>query len=68
MADFDRRGVTLQEEVDVPFTQIALKIETSEVVTQADLERLSAEVAKFCPLAKLFRQAGTVINEEWISK
>ncbi|MEP1209751.1 MAG: OsmC family protein [Rhizobiaceae bacterium] len=68
VADFDRRGVTLQEEIDVPFTQIALKIETGEVVSQADLERLAAEVGKFCPLSKLFKQAGTVINEEWISK
>ena len=68
VADFDRRGVTLSEEIDVPFTQIALKIETGEVVSQGDLDRLAAEVAKFCPLSKLFRQAGTVINEEWVSK
>lgn len=68
VADFDRRGVTLAEEIDVPFTQIALKIETGEVVSQGDLDRLAAEVAKFCPLSKLFRQAGTVINEEWVSK
>ena len=68
VCDFDRRGVTLQEEIDVPFIKVALKIETGEVVSQADLDRLSAEVAKFCPLAKLFRQSGTVINEEWISK
>ena len=68
VADFDRRGVTLAEEIDVPFTQISLKIETGEVVSQDDLDRLAAEVAKFCPLSKLFRQAGTVINEEWVSK
>lgn len=68
VCDFDRRGVTLQEEIHVPFTEVALKVETGEVVPQADLDRLAAELAKFCPLAKLFRQAGTVINEEWISK
>lgn len=66
--DFDRRGVTLQEEIDVPFTSVDLKIQTGVPVSQPDLERLSAEVAKFCPLSKLFRQAGTVVNEEWISK
>ena len=65
--DFDRRGVTLQEEIDVPFTKVDLKIQTGVAVSDADLQRLSAEVAKFCPLSKLFRQAGTVINEEWIS-
>ena len=68
VCDFDRRGVTLQEEIDIPFTKVDLKIETEEVVSSADLDRLSAEVAKFCPLSKLFRQAGTVINEEWVSK
>ena len=67
-ADFDRRGVTLEQEIDVPLTQIALKIETGEAVSQRDLDRLSTEVAKYCPLSKLFRQAGTVINEEWVSK
>lgn len=66
--DFDRRGVTLQEEVDVPFIRIALKIETEVAVSDFDLNRLSGEVAKFCPLSKLFRQAGTIIDEEWISK
>lgn len=66
--DFDRRGVTLQEEIDVPFTRIALKIEASEPVSESELQRLAAEVAKFCPLAKLFRQAGTIIDEEWTSK
>ena len=68
ICDFDRRGVTLQEEIDVPFTKVVLKIETGETVSQADLDRLTAEVSKFCPLSKLFRQAGTVIDEEWTSK
>ena len=68
VCDFDRRGVTLQEEIDVPFTRIALKIEASEPVSESNLERLAAEVAKFCPLAKLFRQSGTIIDEEWTTK
>ncbi len=65
--EFDRRGVTLQEEIDVPFHRIVLKIQASENVAQTDLERLSAEVAKFCPLSKMFKAAGTVIDEEWTS-
>ena len=68
VCDFDRRGVTLEQEIDVPFTKIALKVETGNAVSQSDLEQLAAEVAKYCPLSKLFRQAGTVINEEWTSK
>ena len=67
VCDFDRRGVTLEEEIDVPFMKIALRIETSTAVSDSDLERLAAEVAKFCPLSKLFKQAGTEIEEEWVS-
>lgn len=68
VCDFDRRGVTLEEEVNVPFEKIELKIKTSSDVSQDDLNRLSAEVNKFCPLSKLFKQAGTIIEEEWVSK
>ena len=62
---FDRRGVTLEEEIDVPFEAIDLTIVADGSATQDDLNRVATEVAKFCPLAKLFREAGTVINEDW---
>ena len=65
--DFDRRGVTLTEEIDVPFEKIQLKIQTGNVVSAQDLQRLQSEIAKYCPLAKLFQQAGTIIEEEWHS-
>ncbi len=66
--DFDRRGVLLQEEVDVPFEKIVLRIETDGPATQADLDRVAAEVAKFCPVSKLFKQSGTVVEEHWIAR
>ncbi len=66
-SDFDRRGVTLEEEIDVPFPRIDLKVRTGNAVSHEDIERLRIEVGKFCPLSKLFRQAGTEINEEWTS-
>ena len=65
--DFDRRGVTLTEEIDVPFKKIHLKIQMSNVVSEQNLQRLQSEITKYCPLAKLFRQAGTIIEEEWHS-
>ncbi len=67
VCEFDRRGVTLVEEIDVPFQKITLKIQTGTTVSDSDLTKLSAEVTKFCPLSKLFKQAGTIIDEEWIS-
>lgn len=63
--DFDRRGVTLQEEIDVPFTRIELNVKTQHTLVDDDLTRLKQEIAKFCPLSKLFRQGGTIIEEHW---
>ncbi len=65
--EFDRRGVMLSEEIDLPFVKIKLRVEASAPVSDDDLERLSAEVSKYCPLSKLFRQAGTVIEENWVA-
>ncbi len=62
---FDRRGVTLQEEVAVPFPKIRLFI---DVVTDADEARLATvqkELAMFCPVSKVIRAAGTRIEEIW---
>ena len=64
--EFDRRGVTLEEEIDVPFASIALRVECDGAATQADLDRVAQAVAKYCPLSKLFRQSGTTIEEEWV--
>lgn len=64
--EFDRRGVTLQEEIDIPFQRIHLRVEVDGDVSQDDLQRLSKELSRYCPVAKLFRAAGTVIEEEWV--
>ncbi len=64
---FDRRGVMLSEEIDVPFVKIALNITANGPATTEELKLVAAEVSKFCPLSKLFRQAGTQIEENWQS-
>jgi putative redox protein len=66
VADFDRRGVTLSEEIDVPFEAIKLRVELETTASQSEIDALAIEVAKYCPVAKLFRQAGTKLDEEWI--
>ena len=68
VCDFDRRGVTLMEDIAVPFTKIILTVEADGSASEADLQRLSEEVAKYCPVSKLFRQAGTEIEEIWKKK
>ena len=62
---FNRLGVTLSDEVDVPFEEIDLVVIADGAATQDELNAVAVEVAKYCPLAKLFRGAGTVINEDW---
>ncbi len=65
--EFDRRGVMLSEEIDVPFTKIILNVKSDGSATADELQSVATEVGKYCPLAKLFRQAGTVIEENWTS-
>jgi len=62
---FNRLGVTLAEEVEVPFEEIDLVVVSDGTATQDELNAVATEVAKYCPLAKLFRGAGTIINEDW---
>ena len=64
---FDRRGVMLSEEIDLPFVKIMLNITASGPATLDELQLVAAEVSKYCPLSKLFRQAGTEIQENWQS-
>ena len=67
VCDFDRRGVSLAEEIDVPFQRIELNVTADGPASAEELARVAAEVAKFCPLSKLYRAAGTEIVESWKS-
>ena len=64
-AEFDRRGVTLAEEVDVPFVAIKQTIIADGSASLEELERVAVEVEKYCPLSKLFVSAGTQVETTW---
>jgi uncharacterized OsmC-like protein len=64
-ADFDRRGVTLQEEVAVPFPVVTMHIAVTTPASDAEIETLKRELAMFCPLSKVIRAAGTDLREVW---
>lgn len=64
--DFDRRGVTLTEEINIPFQRIEMTVSYDGPASEADVARVAAEVKKYCPLSKLFTAAGTEIVESWI--
>lgn len=63
--DFDRRGVLLMEEVEIPFQAIRLTVTADGPASQDDLTRVAAETAKFCPIAKLFENSGTRLSVTW---
>lgn len=64
-ATFDRRGVTLEEEVEVPFPDITLFINMTTDANDAEVETIKTDLAKFCAVSKVFRNAGSIITEEW---
>jgi putative redox protein len=65
---FDRRGVTLAQEIEIPFVSIDLDVRGDGAATDAELATVAAEVAKYCPLSKLFEAAGTRITTTWAAK
>lgn len=66
--DFDRRGVMLLEEVDVPFTAIRLHVTSDGPATQEELDRVAAETAKYCAISKLYERAGTNLDIRWSTR
>ena len=63
--DFDRRGVLLIEEVDVPFKAIRLTVTSNGSATQDQLADVAKETDKFCPISKLYEQSGTNLTVTW---
>lgn len=63
--DFDRRGVLLIEEVDVPFKAIRLEVMADGSASEADLAAVAKETEKFCPISKLYEKSGTDLTVTW---
>ncbi len=62
---FDRRGVLMEEEIDVPFPQVTLTVNCTTPATQEELDLVGVETAKYCAIAKLFEAAGTDLTVNW---
>lgn len=65
---FDRRGVLLEEEIDVPFPEITLTVNCDTTASQEELTNVGAETAKYCAIAKLFEAAGTKLTVNWVKQ
>lgn len=64
-ARFDRRGAAMEEEIDLPFPLITVVIDVHTDATPAQMEVIKTDLGRFCPIAKMMRAAGTVIEETW---
>ena len=64
-AQFDRRGVTLQEELKVPFPSMILNINIKSPNDASEFDKVKVDLQKFCPIAKVIRESGTEITENW---
>lgn len=64
-AQFDRRGVQLIEEIDVPFPTVTLHIDLMTDADSAAVEKVKRELAMFCPVSKVLRGCGTEVKEVW---
>ncbi|MGX9354691.1 OsmC family protein [Roseobacteraceae bacterium S113] len=65
-AQFDRRGVLLQEEIDLPFPAITLTVKCQTEASQESLDAVGRDTAKHCAIAKLFEAAGTDLTVNWV--
>ncbi len=66
--DLDRRGVLLQEEIEVPFKAVRLTVHCDGPAPQAEIDRVATETEKYCPLSKLFINAGADVTVTWHAK
>ncbi len=64
-ASFDRRGVTLQEEIEIPYPEIRLMIELTTSASDDELALLKRDLRRYCPVSKVISQSGTTISEDW---
>lgn len=64
--DFDRRGVLMQEEIDVPFPAVTLTVNCNTPASQEELTLVGQETAKYCAIAKLFEGSGTELTVNWV--
>ena len=62
---FNKDGASLVQEVNIPFPEITMDIEISTDASENDLVEVKKQLAMYCPIAKVIRNSGTIINENW---
>ena len=60
---FDRKGVNLEVEIDVPIIAITLNIDMTTDALDDAVETIKSDLREFCPISKIIRASGTEITE-----
>ena len=64
-AKFDRRGVTFESEINLPFPEINVQLYLKTAADDEKIEQMKTLLAKHCPVSTMLRQGGTNLNEDW---
>jgi len=65
-AGFERFGVMLTEEVNLPFPDMKLTIEVTTDASDEEMATLAKELEMYCPISKMITAAGTKLDIEWV--
>src|SRR5262245_7898915 len=61
----DRRGTQSLEETELPFPKIRLLIDVTTDAREAEMEKVKADLHRFCPISKVIRNSGKDLEELW---
>ncbi len=64
-ADFDRRGVLIEKEIDTPFVAVRMAISVDSNATDEQIQQISDDLARYCPIEKTMTGSGTMITKTW---
>jgi uncharacterized OsmC-like protein len=64
--DFHFLGAQLKEDVALPFSEVRLTIQVKTDASPVEIAAVSDDLGKYCPVAKMFRQAGCNIVDDWV--
>ena len=64
-ATFNKDGVSLAKEVEIPFPEINLYIKIDTNASKEQLETIKRELKMYCPISKVIANSGSKINDIW---
>ena len=64
-ATFNKDGVSLAKEVEIPFPEIDLNIKIDTNASKEQLETIKSELKMYCPISKVISNSGSKINDIW---